>query len=62
MIPTKPPPTLENPDEFSDEFKTFISRCLTKSPDLRPTALELLKVLVINQRIRLSIGETMILH
>ena len=38
MIPTKPPPTLKESDRFSNEFSDFISRCLIKSPDERPSA------------------------
>ena len=43
MIPTKPPPTLKNADKFSNEFSDFISRCLVKSPDERPSATALLQ-------------------
>ena len=38
MIPTKPPPTLKKSDQFSNEFSDFISRCLVKSPEERPSA------------------------
>ena len=43
MIPTKPPPTLKEPDKFSSEFSDFISRCLVKSPEERPSATALLQ-------------------
>ena len=43
MIPTKPPPTLKQPDKFSNEFSDFISRCLVKSPEERPSATSLLQ-------------------
>ena len=43
MIPTKPPPTLKQPEEFSNEFSDFISRCLVKSPEERPSATVLLQ-------------------
>ncbi|KAI3648875.1 hypothetical protein MP228_006729 [Amoeboaphelidium protococcarum] len=43
IIPSKPPATLEKPQSVSAAFNKFIARCLTKSPDQRPTALELLK-------------------
>ena len=44
MIPTKPPPRLEDEELFSDEFQNFIARCLTKDPKLRPSAEALLNV------------------
>ncbi|KAJ3114502.1 hypothetical protein HDU96_002016 [Phlyctochytrium bullatum] len=40
-IPFLPPPTLMNPSAFSNVFNDFISRCLTKDPKSRPTALDL---------------------
>ncbi len=43
MIPTKPPPTLKEPEKFSNEFSDFISRCLVKSPEERPSATALLQ-------------------
>ena len=42
MIPTKPPPTLKNSENFSNEFADFISRCLVKNPEERPSATTLL--------------------
>ncbi|KAI8802224.1 serine/threonine-protein kinase 3 [Cladochytrium replicatum] len=42
MIPTKPPPKLENESRFSQTFIKFIARCLTKNPTQRPSAEELL--------------------
>lgn len=38
QIPSNPPPTLANPELFSDLFKDFIASCLVKSPSKRPTA------------------------
>ncbi|KAJ3170914.1 Serine/threonine-protein kinase 4 [Irineochytrium annulatum] len=38
MIPTKPPPKLEDETKFSAPFRNFIARCLTKDPKERPTA------------------------
>lgn len=43
MIPTKPPPTLKEAGNFSNEFADFISRCLVKSPEERPSATALLQ-------------------
>ena len=41
MIPTKPPPTLKEPEGFSNEFSDFISKCLVKNPEERPSATNL---------------------
>lgn len=46
MIPTNPPPTFRNPDQWSEPFQDFISQCLVKSPDKRATATQLLQVTV----------------
>ena len=43
MIPTKPSPTLKEPTEFSNEFSDYISKCLVKSPEERPSATHLLQ-------------------
>ncbi|XP_046992295.1 serine/threonine-protein kinase 3 isoform X1 [Schistocerca americana] len=42
MIPTKPPPSFREPDQWSPEFIDFVSRCLVKNPEERATATELL--------------------
>ncbi|THC87462.1 hypothetical protein EYZ11_013090 [Aspergillus tanneri] len=42
LIPKEPAPRLEG-DQYSNAFKDFITRCLTKDPDRRPTAKELLR-------------------
>ncbi|KAL3072694.1 hypothetical protein niasHS_017668 [Heterodera schachtii] len=43
MIPTKPPPTLKIPEEWSEMFQEFIAICLVKNPDERTDADSLLK-------------------
>jgi serine/threonine protein kinase len=43
MIPSKPPPTLEDPTKWGKEFNDFIAKCLVKNPDQRTTAEELLQ-------------------
>lgn len=42
MIPSKPPPTFKSPDQYSSNFRTFLTRCLTKDQNARPSAEELL--------------------
>ncbi|KAJ3074580.1 Serine/threonine-protein kinase 4 [Podochytrium sp. JEL0797] len=42
MIPTKPPPKLEEEERYSKVFRSFVQRCLTKDQKSRPTAEELL--------------------
>ncbi|CAL1278873.1 unnamed protein product, partial [Larinioides sclopetarius] len=42
MIPTKPPPSFRELDNWSPEFIDFVSRCLVKNPAERATATELL--------------------
>ncbi|CAG8900545.1 unnamed protein product [Penicillium egyptiacum] len=42
LIPKNPAPRLEG-NEYSNTFKDFIAQCLTKDPDLRPSAKELLR-------------------
>jgi len=43
MIPSRPPPRLQEPDKWSKDFNDFIIKMLTKSPDQRPSASELLE-------------------
>jgi serine/threonine protein kinase len=45
MIPARPPPILATPQDFSSAFNKFIARCLTKDPNQRPSAAELLQVM-----------------
>jgi len=41
-IPHNPPPTLENPKKWSNEFRDFLEKCLKKNAEERTTAKELL--------------------
>eukprot|EP00005_Dracoamoeba_jomungandri_P005910 CAMPEP_0174262410 /NCGR_PEP_ID=MMETSP0439-20130205/12956_1 /TAXON_ID=0 /ORGANISM="Stereomyxa ramosa, Strain Chinc5" /LENGTH=356 /DNA_ID=CAMNT_0015347109 /DNA_START=86 /DNA_END=1156 /DNA_ORIENTATION=- len=41
LIPHKPPPELKNPENHSEEFIDFITKCLQKDPNSRPTAKDL---------------------
>eukprot|EP01097_Dermamoeba_algensis_P007595 TRINITY_DN4834_c0_g1_i1.p1 TRINITY_DN4834_c0_g1~~TRINITY_DN4834_c0_g1_i1.p1 ORF type:complete len:429 (-),score=53.48 TRINITY_DN4834_c0_g1_i1:425-1711(-) len=43
MIPSRPPPTLTEPSNWSSQFNDFVAKCLIKNPDSRPSADELLK-------------------
>lgn len=43
MIPTKPPPSFCDPDQWSSEFIDFVQLCLVKNPEQRATASALLK-------------------
>ena len=43
MIPTKPPPSFSQPDDWSPEFIDFVSMCLMKNPEHRAKASELLQ-------------------
>jgi serine/threonine kinase 3 len=43
MIPTKPPPSFRDPDKWSPQFTDFVSKCLVKTPEQRPSAKELLE-------------------
>merc|ERR1719385_225325 len=43
MIPTKPPPSFQEPDKWSSQFIDFVSRCLVKKSEERATASELLQ-------------------
>ncbi|KAE8166693.1 Pkinase-domain-containing protein [Aspergillus tamarii] len=42
LIPKEPAPRLEG-DQYSNTFKDFIAQCLTKDPERRPSAKELLR-------------------
>eukprot|EP01027_Heterolobosea_sp_BB2_P006096 GEZU01009247.1.p2 GENE.GEZU01009247.1~~GEZU01009247.1.p2 ORF type:complete len:124 (+),score=37.93 GEZU01009247.1:263-634(+) len=41
-ITTQPPASLRDPEKWSNTFKDFISSCLTKNPEKRATAKEML--------------------
>eukprot|EP00040_Diaphanoeca_grandis_P016551 m.85537 g.85537 ORF g.85537 m.85537 type:complete len:456 (-) comp25879_c0_seq1:388-1755(-) len=43
MIPSNPPPELQQPDTFSEKFVNFLKRCLVKKPADRLTSSELLE-------------------
>ncbi|KAI8892681.1 kinase-like domain-containing protein [Globomyces pollinis-pini] len=43
MIPSNPPPKLADPSKFSPLFQDFIKKCLTKNPNNRPSAKDLLE-------------------
>lgn len=43
MIPSRPPPKLSKPELWSEKFNDFIDKCLTKNPDNRASAVELLE-------------------
>ena len=55
MIPSQPPPTLQAKDDFSQLFNSFIQRCLTKNPNDRPSAIELLNVINVTLIIKGSV-------
>jgi len=43
LIPNRPPPKLKDEEKWSPEFIDFISKCLTRAPDQRPSAIQLLQ-------------------
>lgn len=43
MIPTKPPPNLRDPKEWSEKFIDFLNCCLVKDPEQRSSANQLLE-------------------
>jgi len=51
-IPIDPPPTLKHPNQWSPEFNEFLTICLKKNPDERPSATQLLKHPFIQRGIR----------
>lgn len=43
MIPTKPPPTFKVPEDWSELFRDFTTKCLVKNPEERTASEQLLK-------------------
>src|SRR3989338_3831989 len=43
MIPNRHPPTLSNPEKWSEEFRDFVAYCLVRDPAERPSSKNLLK-------------------
>ncbi|CAM9773716.1 unnamed protein product, partial [Phaeothamnion confervicola] len=43
LIPSRPPPTLREPENWSPEFRNFLEHCLCKKMEDRPTAAALLE-------------------
>ena len=41
LIPSKPPPTFNEPERWSANLVAFVSACLQKEPEVRPTSAEL---------------------
>ncbi|CAL4137287.1 unnamed protein product, partial [Meganyctiphanes norvegica] len=60
MIPTKPPPSFQNPDNWSPEFIDFVTMCLVKDPKERSTASMLLTHKFVSNSQRPGILKTMI--
>ncbi|KAK2859682.1 hypothetical protein Q5P01_004302 [Channa striata] len=50
-IPRNPPPTLHQPELWSDNFNDFICQCLIKDFELRPNVLDLLQHVFIKQTV-----------
>ncbi|KAK5878186.1 hypothetical protein CesoFtcFv8_025618 [Champsocephalus esox] len=57
-IPRNPPPTLHQPELWSDNFNDFIGKCLIKDFELRPNVLDLLQHVYIKQ----TVGKVKILR
>jgi len=56
-IPNAPPPTLPEDSEYSSDFREFLAQTLTKNPDKRPSAAELIKLPYIK-----NASDTTIIH
>ncbi|XP_077592593.1 myosin-IIIa [Stigmatopora nigra] len=57
-IPRNPPPTLQQPELWSDDFNDFICKCLIKDFELRPNVLDLLQ----HDFVRQTVGKEKILQ
>ena len=51
-IAANPPPRLQEPQDWTPEFNSFVETCLTKPPEERPTAQELLRHSFIEKKVR----------
>jgi len=60
MIPSRPPPKLSEPDNWGKDFNEFIGRCLTKNPENRPTASELLQDAFVKRTVDASVLNSLI--
>lgn len=60
MIPSRPPPKLTEPQNWSKEFNDFIFRCLTKNPDQRPVASELLQDVFVKRTVNAGVLKDLI--
>jgi len=43
MIPSRPPPKFTEPDKWTADFNDFIAKCLSKNPEQRPSASDIIK-------------------
>ena len=55
IIATQPPPSLREPDKWSNTFKDFLAACLAKNPQKRASAEELLHVKLLAPFLTLSL-------
>jgi len=60
VIPSRPPPKLEQPEKFSDDFNDFIALCLVKKPEERMTATQLLETPFMKKAQTTAILENMV--
>lgn len=48
QLPKDPPPTFRAPELFSAQFNDFVTQCLQKDPTQRPSASQLLEVIILS--------------